>query len=67
MADMDYMNAKEAADKWVLSVRRVQVICEQGRIDGVERFGNVWLIPERAEKPIDGRIREVKKQKQQLK
>ena len=33
---MDYMNAKEAADKWGLSVRRVQVLCEQGRVDGVE-------------------------------
>ena len=29
---MDYMNAKEAADKWGLSVRRVQVLCEQGRV-----------------------------------
>ena len=64
---MDYMNAKEAADKWGLSVRRVQVLCEQGRVDGVERLGNVWLIPKRAEKPLDGRTREVKKQKQQLK
>lgn len=41
---MNYMNAKEAADKWGLSVRRVQVLCEQGRIDGVERLGNVWLM-----------------------
>lgn len=64
---MDYMNAKEAADKWGLSVRRVQVLCEQGRVDGVERLGNVWVIPKNAQKPMDGRTREVKKQKQQLK
>ena len=64
---MDYMNAKEAADKWGLSVRRVQVLCEQGRVDGVERLGNVWLIPKSAEKPLDGRTREVKKQKQKQK
>lgn len=64
---MDYMNAKEAADKWGLSVRRVQVLCEQGRVDGVERLGNVWLIPKSAEKPLDGRTSEVKKQKQQPK
>ena len=64
---MDYMNAKEAADKWGLSVRRVQVLCEQGRVDGVERLGNVWLIPKSEEKPLDGRTREVKKQKQQPK
>lgn len=64
---MDYMNAKEAADKWGLSVRRVQVLCEQGRFDGVERLGNVWLISKSAEKPLDGRTREVKTQKQQPK
>ena len=64
---MDYMNAKEAADKWGLSVRRVQVLCEQGRVDGVERLGNVWLIAKSAEKPVDGRTREGKKQKQQPK
>ena len=64
---MNYMNAKEAADKWGLSVRRVQVLCEQGRIDGVERLGNVWLIPKSAEKPLDGRNREKKKQKQKQK
>ena len=61
------MNAKEAADEWGLSVRRVQVLCEQGRVDGVARLGNVWLIPKSAEKPLDGRTREVKKQKLQLK
>ena len=64
---MDYMNAKDAADKWGLSVRRVQVLCEQGRVGGVERLGNVWLIPKSAEKPMDGRTREAKMQKQQLK
>ena len=64
---MHYMNAKEAADKWGLSVRRVQVLCEQGRVDGVERLGNVWLIPKCAEKPLVGRTRAVKMQKQQLK
>ena len=64
---MDYMNSKEVAAKWGLSVRRVHVLCEPGRVDGVERLGNVWLIPKSAEKPLDGRTREVKKQKQQPK
>ena len=64
---MEFMSAREAADKWGLSVRRVQVLCEQGRVDGVERLGNVWLISKSAEKPLDGRTREVKKQKQQPK
>ena len=63
---MDYINAKEAAEKWKISVRRVQVLCEQGRIKGVERLGNVWAIPRDAEKPLDGRTREMKNQNEQL-
>lgn len=29
---MDYLTAKQAAEKWNISPRRVQVLCEQGRI-----------------------------------
>lgn len=57
---MDYMNAKEAAKKWGISVRRVQVLCEQGRIKGVERLGSIWAIPKDADRPLDGRTRQVK-------
>lgn len=35
--------------------RRVQVLCNEGRIDGAQRVGNVWTIPENADKPIDAR------------
>jgi hypothetical protein len=35
---MDYMSAKGAANKWKLSVRRVQVLCEQDR-SGWVMFG----------------------------
>ena len=31
---MDYLTAKQAAEKWNISPRRVQVLCEQGRIKG---------------------------------
>lgn len=67
VANMDYINAREAAAKWGLSVRRVQALCEQGRVDGVTRLGNIWLIPKSSEKPPDGRTREIKRQKQFLK
>ena len=33
----------------------VQVLCNEGRIDGAQRVGNVWTIPENADKPIDAR------------
>jgi len=52
---MEYMSAKEAASKWGITDRRVQVLCEEGRIDGVFRLGNAWAIPADAEKPKDAR------------
>jgi hypothetical protein len=53
---MDYISVKDTAKKWGVSERWVQVLCEQGRINGVSKFGNVWLIPKDAERPKDGRI-----------
>ena len=54
---MDYMTIKEAAEKWGLSVRRVQDICKAGMISGLKKFGHSWAIPVDAKKPIDHRIR----------
>ena len=52
---MDYISIAEAAEKWGISRRRVQVLCAQGRIQGLERLGKTWAIPKNAEKPADGR------------
>ena len=52
---MEYITAKEAANKWGISERRVQVLCEQDRIDGVQRLGKAWAIPKNAMKPHDNR------------
>ena len=52
---MEYITAKEAASKWGISERRVQVLCEQGRIEGIQRLGKAWAIPKDAEKPTDMR------------
>lgn len=54
---MDYITPKEASQKWGISERRIQKLCEEGRIDGVVRFSKVWAIPKDAEKPRDGRIK----------
>ena len=54
---MDYMPIREAAEKWGVSGRWVQMLCINGRIDGVERKGNMWVIPKTAEKPKDARIK----------
>lgn len=54
---MDYMTIKEAAEKWNLSVRRVQTICSEGMVDGIIKFGREWAIPKNADKPVDKRIK----------
>ena len=45
----------EAAGKWGLSARRVRVLCAEGRIGGVVRKGNLYMIPADALHPSDGR------------
>ena len=54
---MEFMTIKEAAEKWNLSVRRVQTICSEGMISGVVKFGHLWAIPKNAERPVDKRIK----------
>ena len=52
---MDYISISEAAKKWGITPRRVQVLCAQGRIPGLTKFGRSWAIPKDAEKPEDKR------------
>ena len=50
-----YISVGEAAAKFNVSKRRVQLLCEQGRISGADMIDGVWLIPASAEKPADRR------------
>lgn len=59
---MGKMNAKEAALKWGISLRRVQEHCRTGRIIGAERLGKVWMIPVDAHRPEDRRMSHHKEQ-----
>ena len=52
----DYLTIKEVAGKWEISPRRVQKMCADGVIPGVEKFGKSWAIPADVQKPKDGRI-----------
>lgn len=52
---MGFMTAGQAAEKWEISQRRVQVLCAQNRIEGVFKLGDNWAIPENAIKPEDKR------------
>ena len=52
-----YLTIREVAEKWNITVRRVQKMCSDGEIPGASKFGTVWCIPENAEKPVDKRIK----------
>lgn len=54
---MEYITIKEAAEKWNLSVRRVQDICKAEMIPGIKKIGHSWAIPVDAKKPVDGRVK----------
>ena len=50
---LSFISAKEAAEKWNITQRRVSVLCSENRINGAMMVGNMWIIPSNAEKPID--------------
>jgi hypothetical protein len=52
---MNYLTVKEAGEKWGIIGRMATYYCESKRIPGVEKKGNLWLIPAGAEKPKDAR------------
>ena len=58
---MEYMSAKEAAEKWGISQRRVATLCSEGRIEDVQMVGNTWIIPVCVPKPVDARYAKNKK------
>jgi hypothetical protein len=57
---MDYLTVKEAGKKWGISARMVTYYCIDGRIEGAEKKGNLWLVPIDAKKPLDGRTKNAK-------
>jgi len=46
-----YISVKEAAERWDISPRQVQKLCNEGRVDGAVQFVTVWAIPKDAPKP----------------
>lgn len=53
----EYMTAQEAAERWSVSLRWVQRLCKENRIDGAMNVNRVWLIPINAKKPVDKRVK----------
>lgn len=64
MIALEYLSVRQAADKWEISPRRVQVLCNQNRIDGAIKIGYAWVVPANAPKPLDARIKSGKYKKE---
>ena len=54
---MDLMTTKDAAEQWGISVRRIQVLCDNGKVPTAFKLGGIWVMPKDTPKPIDGRTR----------
>lgn len=52
---MQYITAQQAAEKWGITVRRVQDLCRGHAIDGAQRWGRDWMIPADSPRPGDRR------------
>ena len=57
---MKYISVSEIAKTWGISVRRVNTLCNEGRIEGAQRAGTIWIIPDDAKKPADARVKKRK-------
>lgn len=51
-----YTTIRVIAEKWGITPRRVQMLCNKGKIHGAVKFGRDWAVPRDAEKPEDGRV-----------
>ena len=56
----ELMTAKEASEIWGITPRRVQILCDKGKVQGAFRMGRTWIIPKGTPKPIDGRTKAAK-------
>ena len=57
---MEYITTQEAAKLWGIKVRRVQTLCDNGKVKNAKRLGHIWAIPVGTPKPIDGRTKAAK-------
>lgn len=58
----ELMTTMEAAELWGITTRRVQILCEKGKVNGAIQMGRTWIIPKGTPKPLDGRTKVAKQQ-----
>ena len=54
---MGYLSIRQTSEKWNISARWINDLCSDGRIPGAVKIGSYWAIPEKAQKPKDGRVK----------
>ena len=52
---MEFISAREAADKWGISQGSVLVLCTENRIRNASKVGDAWFIPAATQKPVDAK------------
>ncbi|MDO5292774.1 MAG: N-6 DNA methylase [bacterium] len=63
---MEYLSVQDVSNIWNISKRRIQVLCREGRISGAKMIGNMWVVPEDTERPVDGRTKNPVKEEQKV-
>lgn len=52
-----YITVQEAATKWNVTDRQVQLWCKADKISGAIMLSRIWIIPENAQRPVTKRGR----------
>jgi len=60
---LEYLTTQEIADEWGIKVRRVQALCDNGKVENAKKLGHIWVIPRGTPKPQDGRTKAAKMKK----
>ena len=55
MSMSGYITVQEAAQKWGVTERQVQLWCKDGKILGATMLSRIWIIPEKADRPLQKR------------
>lgn len=54
---MKYLSVTQTSERWGISPRRIQILCNEKRVPGAIRIGRLWAIPDDVHKPEDARIK----------
>lgn len=54
-----YITVQEAAIKWGVTDRQVQLWCKAGKIQGATMLSRIWIIPKDAERPASKKRKQI--------